>query len=153
MVRSFYILAKQLSDLLIKIMETLCALALIFIVFSFGWLIFSRYILNTTPTWVEHVALLLIAMITFFMMAVNQRRDQNLAVGAITDRLPREIQEPSLIGVIAVKPPFAFWFQFLQVTRFSSRSAYYRRMMGSGRCSVTICFTALTAACYQVRDS
>ena len=80
-------------------METLCALALIFIVFSFGWLIFGRYILNTTPTWVEHVALLLIAMITFFMMAVNQRRDQNLAVGAITDRLPREVQKPVLILV------------------------------------------------------
>ncbi|MEF2074936.1 hypothetical protein, partial [Consotaella aegiceratis] len=55
--------------------------------------------------------------------------------------------ESSLIGVVEVKLLLsAFLDHFApRVTRFSSRSAYSRRMMGSGRPSVSICFTTLLA--------
>ena len=34
--------------------------ALVILVVTFGWLVFGRYVLNVTPTWVEQVALLLV---------------------------------------------------------------------------------------------
>ncbi len=97
-VRLFQTIRRGL-DLLIWLLEALSTLALMFITFSFGWLVFGRYVLNSTPTWVEHVAILLITFITFSMMAVNQRRGTNLAVGAFTDRLPHRAQTVVLASV------------------------------------------------------
>lgn len=33
---------------------------LVFLVASFGWLVFGRYVLNDTPTWVEQSSLLIV---------------------------------------------------------------------------------------------
>src|SRR3546814_1817331 len=53
---------------------------LVLLVACFGWLVFGRYVLNATPTWVEQVALLLIVVITFFSTASNSREGANLSV-------------------------------------------------------------------------
>ena len=90
--QSLYLSIRRFSDILVWILEAVSTLALMFIVFSFGWLVFGRYVLNATPTWVEHVTILLITLITFTMMAVNQRRGTNLAVGVFTDRLSPKLQ-------------------------------------------------------------
>ena len=37
-----------------------CSVALVVLTVIFGWLVFGRYVLNATPTWVEQVSLLLV---------------------------------------------------------------------------------------------
>lgn len=61
---------------------------LVFLVFSFGWLVFGRYVLNATPTWVEQVALLLVVAIAFLSTATNARAGVNLSVDIVPLMLP-----------------------------------------------------------------
>ena len=58
----------------------LCACALVFLLVIFGWLVFGRYVLNVTPTWVEQMALLLVCYITFLGAAVGVYEDKHLSV-------------------------------------------------------------------------
>lgn len=78
---------RPLADICVWILEAVSTLALICITFSFGWLVFGRYVLNDTPTWVEHTTIILIGVITFLMMAANQKHGKNLAVGILIDRI------------------------------------------------------------------
>lgn len=64
------------------------SLALVLLIGSFGWLVFGRYVLNTTPTWVEQLALLLICYITFLGAAVGVKEDTHLGVTLFRDMLP-----------------------------------------------------------------
>lgn len=61
------------------------SLALIVLVATFGWLVFGRYVLNTTPTWVEQLALLLIAYITYLGAAVGIHENTHLGVTIFRD--------------------------------------------------------------------
>jgi TRAP-type C4-dicarboxylate transport system permease small subunit len=74
--------------LLAKAVTALSGLCLVFLVVSFGWLVFGRYVLNATPTWVEQAALLLIVVITFFSTASNAREGANLSVDILPLLLP-----------------------------------------------------------------
>jgi len=58
----------------------LCSCALVFLLIIFGWLVFGRYVLNVTPTWVEQMALLLVGYITFLGSAVGVYEDKHLGV-------------------------------------------------------------------------
>lgn len=58
----------------------LCSCALVFLLIIFGWLVFGRYVLNVTPTWVEQMALLLVGYITFLGAAVGVYEDKHLGV-------------------------------------------------------------------------
>jgi TRAP-type C4-dicarboxylate transport system permease small subunit len=78
----------RLLALLAKAVSVLSGLCLVFLVVSFGWLVFGRYVLNATPTWVEQVALLLIVVITFFSTASNAREGANLSVDILPLMLP-----------------------------------------------------------------
>ena len=87
----FAIVISQLDRalaLLAKAVAVLSGLCLVFLVVSFGWLVFGRYVLNATPTWVEQVALLLIVVITFFSTATNARSGSNLSVDILPLMLP-----------------------------------------------------------------
>ena len=55
----------------------------------FGWLVFGRYVLNDTPTWVEQLALLLVITITFLGSATLVHEDRHLGVTFLRDALPR----------------------------------------------------------------
>ena len=63
----------------------------------FGWLVYGRYILNATPTWVEQVALLLIVWITFLGAAVGVRRGTHLAVDFIRDGAPEPLRKAGVM--------------------------------------------------------
>lgn len=78
----------RLMALTAGIAATLSGLCLVLLVASFGWLVFGRYVLNDTPTWVEQLALLLIAVITFFSTASNVREGANLSVDIVPLMLP-----------------------------------------------------------------
>ena len=64
-------------------------IAVVVMIAIFGWLVFGRYILNNTPTWVEQASLLLINYITFLGAAVGVRRHTHLSIDFIREGFPR----------------------------------------------------------------
>jgi TRAP-type C4-dicarboxylate transport system permease small subunit len=63
-------------------------LALVVIIVAFGWLVYGRYVLNDTPTWVEQLSLLLVSYITFLGAAVGIRRNTHLSIDFVRESLP-----------------------------------------------------------------
>jgi TRAP-type C4-dicarboxylate transport system permease small subunit len=78
----------RLLALLARAVSAISGVCLVLLVVSFGWLVFGRYVLNATPTWVEQAALLLIVVITFFSTASNTREGANLSVEILPLMLP-----------------------------------------------------------------
>ncbi|NNE81553.1 MAG: TRAP transporter small permease [Silicimonas sp.] len=62
--------------------------SLIFLTVIFGWLVFGRYVLNATPTWVEQAALLLVMVIAFIGAAVGVHEHSHLSVTAFRSSVP-----------------------------------------------------------------
>ncbi len=60
---------------------------LVTLVVTFGWLVYGRYILNSTPTWVEQLSLLLVVTITFLSAAVGIREQTHLSVEILPNML------------------------------------------------------------------
>lgn len=65
----------------------LASIALVTLVATFGWLVFGRYVLNTTPTWVEQLALLLVCYITYLGAAVGIHENTHLGVTIFRDMM------------------------------------------------------------------
>ena len=78
----------RLLALLARGVSLLSGISLVFLVVSFGWLVFGRYVLNATPTWVEQIALLLVVTIAFLSTATNAREGVNLSVDIVPLLLP-----------------------------------------------------------------
>ena len=79
----------RLLDGLSGLCMSLASVALVVLVAVFGWLVFGRYVLNDTPTWVEQLALLLVIAITFLGSAALVHEDRHLGVTFMRDALPR----------------------------------------------------------------
>ncbi|MCF2869503.1 TRAP transporter small permease [Octadecabacter sp. G9-8] len=73
------------------------SVALVILIVTFGWLVFGRYVLNVTPTWVEQLALLLICYIAFLGAAAGVRDDTHLGVSLFRDMLPISIQKVIIV--------------------------------------------------------
>lgn len=69
-----------LLDLIAHICRFITGLSLVVLTVIFGWLVFGRYVLNATPTWVEQVALLLVMLIAFVGAAVGVYEHTHLSV-------------------------------------------------------------------------
>lgn len=63
-------------------------IALVVIIVTFGWLVYGRYVLNNTPTWVEQLSLLLVSYITFLGAAVGVRRNSHLSIDFVRESFP-----------------------------------------------------------------
>ncbi|PSK86339.1 TRAP-type C4-dicarboxylate transport system permease small subunit [Limimaricola soesokkakensis] len=61
------------------------SICLVVLIASFGWLVFGRYVLNATPTWVEQLSLLLVGYITFLGAAAGIHDDGHLGVTFLRD--------------------------------------------------------------------
>lgn len=83
---------KRFLDLLCWISELICGVALVFLTVIFGWLVYGRYVLNATPTWVEQASLLLIVLIGFLGASVGVRHKTHLGVTFIRDYFPRPVR-------------------------------------------------------------
>lgn len=62
-------------------------------------MVFGRYVLNVTPTWVEQLALLLVVYITFLGAAVGIHEETHLGVSFIREAMPDFIRKPLRIVV------------------------------------------------------
>ena len=67
-------------DLIARCCFAIAGLALVAMTAIFAWLVFGRYVLNDTPTWVEQVSLLLVMIITFLGAAVGVHQNTHLSV-------------------------------------------------------------------------
>ncbi|NND91225.1 MAG: TRAP transporter small permease [Granulosicoccus sp.] len=68
------------------------SVSLVTLVVIFAWLVFGRYVLNQTPTWVEQAALVLICYITFLGTAAGVYDNTHLSVDFIRESLPAPIR-------------------------------------------------------------
>ncbi|SNS27401.1 TRAP transporter small permease [Tropicimonas sediminicola] len=82
---SFVHRVEEWLDLLSKLCLILCAVALFTLVSTFGWLVWGRYVMNVTPTWVEQLGLLLVAYIAFIGAAVGIHEQFHLGVTLFRD--------------------------------------------------------------------
>ncbi|WP_084188357.1 TRAP transporter small permease [Salinisphaera hydrothermalis] len=81
--------ARRVLDGIAWLCMLAAGLGLVFIVASFGWLVYGRYILNNTPTWIEQLSLLLIIYIVCLGTAVGVHRHTHLSIDFVRDGLPR----------------------------------------------------------------
>ncbi|UWQ19839.1 TRAP transporter small permease [Jannaschia sp. M317] len=79
-------------DALALICRIVTGIALVVLTVIFGWLVFGRYVLNATPTWVEQVALLLVMTIAFLGAAVGVHDHTHLAVTFLRTSVPRGLR-------------------------------------------------------------
>lgn len=77
-------------DTIALVCRVITGIALVVLTVIFGWLVFGRYVLNATPTWVEQVALLLVMLIAFLGAAVGVHENTHLSVSIVrTSVYPR----------------------------------------------------------------
>lgn len=86
-------------DVVQRISILTASVALVVLVATFGWLVFGRYVLNVTPTWVEQLALLLICYIAFLGAAAGVRDDTHLGVTLFRDMMPIAVQKTLIVGI------------------------------------------------------
>ncbi len=82
----------RLLDWLAQICRVITGLSLVVLTVIFGWLVFGRYVLNATPTWVEQAALLLVMVIAFLGAAVGVHEHSHLSVNAFRSAVPTKIR-------------------------------------------------------------
>ncbi len=85
-------LYSRFLDVLCVISELICGVSLVFLTVIFGWLVYGRYVLNSTPTWVEQVSLLLIVLIGFLGASIGVRYKTHLGVTFFRDHSPRPVR-------------------------------------------------------------
>lgn len=85
-----------LFDRFLNAISYVCTLitgvALVFMTVIFGWLVYGRYVLNSTPTWVEQVSLLLVVLIGFLGAAVGIHKNTHLGVSYFRDISPKPVR-------------------------------------------------------------
>lgn len=79
-------------DVICRLSLWLSGAAMVFLTVIFGWLVFGRYILNATPTWVEQISLLLVALIGFVGASTGVHERSHLGVSFFRDIAPRRVQ-------------------------------------------------------------
>jgi TRAP-type C4-dicarboxylate transport system permease small subunit len=71
----------------------LAATALVLLVLITGWMVFTRYVLNDTATWVERGALLAVLWVALPVAAVGIRERFHMAVEVLLFALPAALRE------------------------------------------------------------
>lgn len=78
--------------LISKVCVCLAGVALVAMTVIFAWLVFGRYVLNDTPTWVEQASLLLVMVISFFGAAVGIHEHSHLSVVVFRNIVPSRVR-------------------------------------------------------------
>ena len=78
--------------ILSDISTVVTGVALVVLTVIFGWLVYGRYVLNATPTWVEQVSLLLVVLIGFVGASVGIHKNTHLGVSFFRDIAPRPVR-------------------------------------------------------------
>ncbi len=107
-------------DLISRICLIFAGTALVVMTLMFAWLVYGRYVLNDTPTWVEQVSHLLVMVIAFLGAAVGVRQDTHLSVVLFRSAVPSWIRTVFVFVTDILMAGFGglmFWYG-LQLTQF-----------------------------------
>ena len=77
---------------------------LVTLILIFGWLVWGRYVMNDTPTWVEQLSLLLVVWITFLGAGAGVWYKSHLSIDFVREMFPSILRVPmrwlAVIGVM-----------------------------------------------------
>lgn len=110
----------RVLNLLASICRLLTGVALVVLTIIGGWLVFGRYVLNATPTWVEQASLLLVMLIAFLGAAVGVHDHTHLSVVILRTAIPRIFRTVLVFVTDVLMAGFGglmFWYG-LQLTIF-----------------------------------
>ncbi len=82
----------KLLDAISAISTFITGVGLVVLTVIFGWLVYGRYVLNATPTWVEQVSLLLVMLIGFLGASVGIHKNTHLGVSYFREISPRPVR-------------------------------------------------------------
>lgn len=85
-------------DRLARLVILLAGAALVALLLITGWMVFGRYVLNDTPTWVERAALLAILFVALPIAAVGVRERFHMAVEIVVAALPSPVRHG--VGIV-----------------------------------------------------
>ena len=100
-------------DLLVKLCFLLAGTALVIMTGIFAWLVFGRYVLNDTPTWVEQVSLLLVMVIAFFGAAAGVQQHTHLSVVVFRNIVPYAVRTVFVVvsdTLMMIFGAMMFWY-------------------------------------------
>ena len=109
-----------LFNLLSRICLIVAGTALVVMTLMFAWLVYGRYVLNDTPTWVEQVSHLLLMVIAFLGAAVGVRQDTHLSVVLFRSIVPAWVRTGFVFVTDILMASFGglmFWYG-LALTQF-----------------------------------
>lgn len=107
-------------DLLTRVCQLIAGIALVSMTIMFAWLVYGRYVLNDTPTWVEQVSHLLLMVIAFLGAAAGVRQDTHLSVVLFRTAVPSSVRTIFVFVtdvLMAGFGGFMFWYG-LELTKF-----------------------------------
>lgn len=110
----------KLFDLISRICLIIAGTALVAMTLMFAWLVYGRYVMNDTPTWVEQVSHLLLMVIAFLGAAVGVRQDTHLSVVLFRSAVPSWVRTCFVFVtdiLMAGFGGFMFWYG-LELTQF-----------------------------------
>ncbi|RCV90655.1 TRAP transporter small permease [Billgrantia montanilacus] len=84
----FHKLVSRVLDGVANLCLATAGVLLVFLIAIFGWLVFGRYVLNNTPTWVEQASLLLVVYITCLGAAAGVRGNTHLSIDFVRESMP-----------------------------------------------------------------
>lgn len=79
-------------DRVARICLGIAGVQLVTLIVIFGWLVFGRYVLNDTPTWVEQLSLILVVWIAFLGAAAGVWYNTHLSVDFIRALFPKPLR-------------------------------------------------------------
>lgn len=91
---------QYLSFLTLKISRVVmwfAALGIIVMTLIIAWQVFGRYVLNSSPTWTEQLALVLMLYYILLAAAIGVREQFHLGLYFLRDRLPDGLKKPLLV--------------------------------------------------------
>ncbi len=144
-------------DLISRLCMILAGTALVVMTVIFALLVYGRYVLNDTPTWVEQVSLLLIMVITFFGGAVGVNQNRHLSVVIFRSVVPSWMRIVFVVVTDILMLIFGgmmFWYG-IQLTQFKWNTLIPLIQVSEGLRSLplTICglFVFLFSAGHLIR--
>ncbi|MGQ7242514.1 TRAP transporter small permease [Salinicola sp. V024] len=117
-------LPDRLLDGLARLCLIVAGVLLVFLIFSFGWLVFGRYVLNDTPTWIEQSSLLIVVYITCLGAGAGVRFNSHLSIDFLREgapRIPRVIMHAISDGFVLLFGGFMAWQGWLMMLSNSGR--------------------------------
>ncbi|MEP1521924.1 TRAP transporter small permease [Ascidiaceihabitans sp.] len=111
-------------EFLTRICIVLAAISLVAMTVFYVWLVYGRYVLNDTPTWVEQVSLLLVMVITFLGAAVGVHQHSHLSVVVFRNIVPRPVRNFFVLVTDLLMIGFGgmmFWYG-IELTKFKWNS-------------------------------